>query len=53
MSVYGFFADDLTGAAVVAGWDDVAVREAGVGVIAVDEANRVLAVSRPLADLLG
>jgi len=39
--------------ALPAGWDDTDVREASVGVIAVDEANRVAAVSRPLADLLG
>jgi PAS domain S-box-containing protein len=36
-----------------AGWDDTRVREAHVGAIAVDEANRVVAVSRPLAQLLG
>ena len=36
-----------------AGWYDAAVRESPVGVIAVDEANRVLAVSSPLAYLLG
>lgn len=35
------------------GWDDRAVRESDVGVVAADEANRIVAVSRRLADLLG
>jgi PAS domain S-box-containing protein len=47
------FADDVGAAPAPAGWDDAPVRESPVGVIAVDEANRVLAVSSPLADLLG
>jgi PAS domain S-box-containing protein len=47
------FADDVAAATRPAGWDDTPVREATVGAIAVDEANRVVAVSRPLADLLG
>ena len=47
------FAEDVDGGTRPAGWDDTPVREAGVGVIAVDEANRVLAVSRPLAQVLG
>ena len=47
------FTDDVAGPTVLAGWDDARVRDSEVGVIAVDEANRVVAVSRPLADLLG
>jgi len=47
------FADDVDEGTRPAGWDDTTVREARVGAIAVDEANRVVAVSRPLADLLG
>jgi PAS domain S-box-containing protein len=39
-------------APALTGWDDTPVRDARVGAIAVDEANRVVAVSRPLADLL-
>lgn len=35
------------------GWDDTAVREAATGAVAADEANRIVAVSRPLATLLG
>ncbi len=46
------FVDDVRDATGVPGWDDAAVREAAVGAIAVDDANRVLAVSRPLAALL-
>lgn len=34
-------------------WDDTFVRNADLGVVAADEANRIVAVSRPLADLLG
>ncbi len=34
-------------------WDPSGVREADTGVVAADEANRIVAVSRPLADLLG
>ncbi len=47
------FADDVDAGARPVGWDDTPVREATVGAIAVDEANRVVAVSRPLAELLG
>jgi PAS domain S-box-containing protein len=47
------FSDDVDSTTVPAGWDDAPVRESPVGAIAVDEANRVLAVSRPLAGLLG
>jgi PAS domain S-box-containing protein len=35
------------------GWDDVAVRESDQGVVAADEGNRIVAVSRSLAALLG
>ena len=35
------------------GWDDARVTEAQVGAIAVDDANRIVAVSAPLADVLG
>lgn len=35
------------------GWDINQVREADRGVVAADEANRIIAVSRPLADALG
>ena len=31
------------------GWDDAPVREAARGVVAADDANRIIAVSRPLA----
>ncbi|MBA2533323.1 MAG: PAS domain S-box protein [Nocardioidaceae bacterium] len=34
-------------------WDASAVRDATVGVVAVDDANRIVAISRPLADQLG
>ena len=34
-------------------WDDAVVRESDRGVVAADDANRIVAVSRPLADLLG
>ncbi len=47
------FSQEVVPSAAPAGWDDTAVRQAGVSAIAVDEANRVVAVSRPLADLLG
>ena len=39
--------------ATLAGWDIAAVRDADRGVVAADESNRILAVSRPLADFLG
>jgi len=35
------------------GWDVAAVRDADRGVVAADDANRIVAVSRPLAELLG
>lgn len=35
------------------GWDDSLVVSSLVGVIAADQANRIVAVSRPLADVLG
>jgi PAS domain S-box-containing protein len=47
------FTDEVGEAPVPAGWDDAPVRESAHGAIAVDEANRVVAVSRPLAGLLG
>ena len=34
-------------------WDDAAVRDSDRGVVAADEANRIIAISRPLAALLG
>ena len=34
-------------------WDDVEVRESPLAVLAADDANRILAVSRPALDLLG
>ena len=46
------FSTDVDRHALPPGWDDTVVREARVGAIAVDEANRVVAVSRPLAQLL-
>ena len=36
-----------------AGWDDTKVTDAQVGAIAVDDANRIVAVSAPLAAVLG
>lgn len=36
-----------------AAWDDGLVRDADRGVVAVNDANRIVAISRPLADLLG
>jgi PAS domain S-box-containing protein len=47
------FTADVEPHVLPSGWDDADVRDADVGVIAVDEANRVLALSRPLAELLG
>ena len=34
-------------------WDDALITDSGHGVVAADDANRIVAVSRPLADLLG
>jgi PAS domain S-box-containing protein len=34
-------------------WDPSAVRDSEVGIIAADDANRIVGISRPLADLLG
>jgi len=34
-------------------WDDSTVRDADYGAVAADESNRIVAVSRPLAELLG
>ncbi len=34
-------------------WDPSPVRDADRGAVAADEANRILAISRPLADVLG
>ena len=45
--------DGLPATTAPGGWDDAPVRESSTGAIAVDEANRVVAVSRPLAALLG
>jgi PAS domain S-box-containing protein len=39
--------------ATLTGWDVAAVRDADRGVVAADESNRILAVSRPLAAFLG
>ena len=39
--------------AMLTGWDHAAVRDADRGVVAADESNRILAVSRPLAEFLG
>ncbi len=36
-----------------AAWDDTAVRESTRGVVAADDANRIVAISRSLAELLG
>lgn len=36
-----------------AGWDVSEVRDAARGAVAADDANRIVAVSRPLADVLG
>jgi PAS domain S-box-containing protein len=47
------FTGEVQQAVVTSGWDDAAVRTSDTGVIAVDEANRVVAVSPPLAALLG
>lgn len=41
------------GDATLAGWDIAAVQDATRGVVAADESNRILAVSRPLAEFLG
>ncbi len=46
-------AADVGGAARLSGWDDTPVRTATVGLIAVDDANRVVAVSEPLSRVLG
>jgi PAS domain S-box-containing protein len=35
------------------GWDPSAVRDSDAGAVAADDANRIVAVSRPLADALG
>lgn len=35
------------------GWDMTAVRDSDRGVVAADDANRIIAISRPLAQLLG
>ncbi|MFP5219040.1 MAG: ATP-binding protein [Actinomycetes bacterium] len=35
------------------GWDESSVRDADRGAVAADDANRIVAVSRPLADALG
>ena len=41
------------GAPLPTGWDVAAVRDSDAGVVAADDANRIVAVSRPLAELLG
>ena len=41
------------GAGAQADWDESLVRDADRGVVAADDANRIIAVSRPLADELG
>lgn len=37
----------------LSGWDVTLVRESDRGVVAADDANRIIAVSRPLAELVG
>ena len=41
------------GAPLDVGWDESTVRDTDRGAVAADDANRILAVSRPLADALG
>jgi PAS domain S-box-containing protein len=41
------------GVPLAAGWDESRVRDADRGAVAADDANRMVAVSRPLADALG
>jgi len=47
------FTADVDADAAPAGWDDTSIRTSDVGAIAVDESNRVIAVSAPLAEVLG
>jgi PAS domain S-box-containing protein len=35
------------------GWDDAVVRQAAGGAVAVDDANRIISISQPLADEIG
>ena len=46
------FTSDVDHAVPTGGWDDAPVTSAAVGAIAVDDSNRVLAVSAPLAAVL-
>lgn len=47
------FTEVVDSARVPSGWDAGKVTESAVGVIAVDDGNRVIAVSGPLAQVLG
>lgn len=47
------FAQELDERARQLDWDASPVRDAERGAVAADEANRILAISRPLADVLG
>ncbi len=47
------FETSASGRSTAEEWNDVAVRESERGVVAADEGNRIVAVSRPLAALLG
>jgi PAS domain S-box-containing protein len=49
----GFEAAAQPGPGVGQGWDGALVRDSAEGVAAADQANRIIAVSRPLAQLLG
>jgi PAS domain S-box-containing protein len=44
---------DDAGTPLPTGWDVASVRDADVGAVAADDANRIVAISRPLAGLLG
>ncbi len=47
------FTQDVTGTGASAGWDATTITQSDTGLIAVDDANRVIALSAPLADILG
>lgn len=47
------FTRDVDSTAAPSGWDTTKITLSDVGAIAVDDANRVVAISAPLADLLG
>jgi PAS domain S-box-containing protein len=44
---------DVSDLATEHGWDDSLVRQAAGGAVAVDDANRVISISRPLAEEIG